>query len=416
MGENRSHPAPYGSAHDLPSVVEMRETIRGMKLLTRVIGRDQRRNLIELESEMTLLFDLIDRFYEVLGARHWIFTEHLPVSEVEALLASGAIDDAAEAGLIEIIAGRLRGPYWQMGLLGHEAMRARRHNLERARQHYLDEQWDSCALLLLTVLDGFVNDVDPAQRRGLHAREPHEMVAWDSLVGHHKGLIAVMPIFLKPCKRRQDAEVFEVHRHGIVHGTVVNYNNQIVASKAWNMLSAVVDWAVAKQKGAVPAVPKPTLRGTFRLLVEHAERTRYRETFDPWATGADEPRFAELDVVQQAEAFLTSWQAKRWGLVAEALPASLLSHMSTRGKRALRAKQIYEHSELRHFEIAGVSFPQASVAVIHGAATIGDKTGPLEIRWLYEGSDHGLAKEGDERARWVLAVYPPHTFIKDEVA
>lgn len=416
MGENRYGSAPYGSAHDLPSVVEMRQMLAGMKFLTRLVARDQRQNLIKLEGEMNALVDLGDQFYDILGERHWIFTDHLPVSEVEALLATASTEMAAEAGLIKIIAERVRGPHWQVGLLSHEAMQPRRANLERARQHYLDEQWDSCALVLGTVMDGFMNDVEPSTRRGLHAREPDEMVAWDSLAGHHKGLTAVMPVFLKSCKRRQDEEVFEVHRHGIVHGTVVNYNNQIVATKAWNMLSAVVDWAVGRRKAAVPTELKPTLRSTFALLVQHAEKNRYREKFQPWLMTSDEAGFAELELVQQATRFLESWRAKRWGLVAESLPSILVKDDAAPGKRALRARETYERSPLIQFEITKASFPQASVAVIHGTATIGDKSGPVEIRWIHERADGSLAKLGDEDARWVLAVYPPHTFIKDGAA
>ena len=94
----------------------------------------------------------------------------------------------------------------------------------------------------------------------MHAREPDEMVAWDSLVGHHKGLLAVMPEFLRTFKKRRDDEVFELHRHGIVHGTITNYNNKVVATKAWNMLGAVADWAAAKEKEAELAEPKPAHR------------------------------------------------------------------------------------------------------------------------------------------------------------
>lgn len=160
---------------------------------------------------MNDLFDLVDHFYEVLGGRHWIFNQ-LPVQELRELLAATSGAEEAESGLIEIIAGRLRGPRCQMDLFSHEAMRAPRVNIERARRHYLAQEWSSCALLLMTVMDGFVNDVEPAERRGLHTRDPQEMVAWDSLVGHHKGLTAVMPIFRKTFKRRHDDEVFEVHR------------------------------------------------------------------------------------------------------------------------------------------------------------------------------------------------------------
>ena len=69
------------------------------------------------------------------------------------------------------------------------------------------------------------------------------MTARDSVVGHHLGLTHSMKTFRTTIKKRVDDEVFEVYRHGIVHGAVVNFDNVVVATKAWNMLFAVADWA-----------------------------------------------------------------------------------------------------------------------------------------------------------------------------
>ena len=55
--------------------------------------------------------------------------------------------------------------------------------------------------------------------------------------------------------------VYELYRHGIVHGMVVDFDNEIVATKAWNYLFAVVDWAEDKKKQETPAPPAPTWRG-----------------------------------------------------------------------------------------------------------------------------------------------------------
>lgn len=227
----------------------------------------------------------------------------------------------------------------------------------------------------MTVMDGFVNDFETSTRRGLHAREPDEMVAWDSVVGHHKGLTAVMPVFLRPFKRRNDEEVFEVHRHGIVHGTVVNYNNQVVATKAWNLLAAVADWATAKRKAAEPLAPKPTWRQTFGALTDHATAERARDQFIPSSMRATDEGFETLDIVLHARGFLEAWKAGQWGIVARSLPSIITKHDSTDGARARRAKETYEHSPLLAYEIESLTFLMLSVAVVRASATIGSRSG-----------------------------------------
>ncbi|MBK9343935.1 MAG: hypothetical protein IPN07_13140 [Dehalococcoidia bacterium] len=105
-------------------------------------------------------------------------------------------------------------------------------------------------LHLIAVMDGFVNDFEPGERQGLHSRQPGEMAAWDSVVGHHMGLTHAMATFTKTIKKRVGDEVFELHRHGIMHGSVVRFDNVVVATKAWNMLFAVADWATETTRGS----------------------------------------------------------------------------------------------------------------------------------------------------------------------
>lgn len=135
MNPSGERSQPYDSAHDLPSIREMRPNLSSMKLLTRVIARDQRQVAIDLEREVTALVDLVDRFYDILGDRHWIFTGNLSVPDIRAVLDRSSTPEEAEAGLIDVIADRVRGEFWQMGLLGHEQLRARRQNIGRARDH-----------------------------------------------------------------------------------------------------------------------------------------------------------------------------------------------------------------------------------------------------------------------------------------
>jgi hypothetical protein len=78
----------------------------------------------------------------------------------------------------------------------------------RAERDCREGRFYSTVLVLIAVMDGFVNDVEPSVRRGMHARVPSELDAWNSVVGHHKGLTNVLPVFQRPFKALDESEVF----------------------------------------------------------------------------------------------------------------------------------------------------------------------------------------------------------------
>ena len=141
-----------------------------------------------------------------------------------------------------------------------DAMRPRIPLLVKALRDYEAGRYYSTVLVLLSVMDGFVNDLDAANRQGLHARPEEDMVAWDSVAGHHLGLSHAHQSFIKGFYKTDTTEVTELFRNGIMHGTLVNFDNDVVATKAWNRLFAVADWADARQRRARPVEPTPALR------------------------------------------------------------------------------------------------------------------------------------------------------------
>jgi Iap family predicted aminopeptidase len=92
----------YQSALDLPSFRNLLQQIQAAKLLTRLVARDKRRDLIRLEKEIRVMAERVDRFYGVLGPRHWIFHESLPTDEIDVLLSLSPGD--AERSLIALYA------------------------------------------------------------------------------------------------------------------------------------------------------------------------------------------------------------------------------------------------------------------------------------------------------------------------
>ena len=199
-------------------------------------------------------------------------------------------------------------------------------------------------------MDGFVNDVDLSRRRGLHAPDPDEMVAWDSVVGHHLGLAHAHASFTKTFKKTSTDEVRELYRHGIVHGMLVNYDNEYVGAKAWNRLCAVRDWATSMRKAAVPPKPQPSFTEAMRKI-DHNRRTR--EALDAWAPAdvhAGDEGFDTDAVVVASRAYLDGWMARNYGAMG-ALVAQLVAE-NTPGKTAGMVREAFENELLTGYEFA----------------------------------------------------------------
>ncbi|MDF1595124.1 MAG: hypothetical protein P1T08_03330 [Acidimicrobiia bacterium] len=406
--------SPYRSAHDLPSFVEMRQQLKAFKALTFFVMREKRSEIAELETRMNEMADRVDAFYERLGARHWVFTDWMNLREVDAILDETSTPDEAEHRLIELYRDAEATKWHLLRLRGVPGLSERHHLLVRAREDYDAGRFDACTLLLISVMDGFVNDFEASERQGLAARDADEMVAWDSVTGHHLGLTNALKPFLKTIKKRIDEEVFEVHRHGIVHGSVVNFNNIVVATKAWNLLFAVVDWSIATTKKATEDTkpPPPTLRETFGRLAEHGRKKKARELFEPWTISREREAFDSDEVVALSKLFFEAWQKKQWGKLVPLMPPQLIGHKSA-GQAAEYAKSWFDMHEVTDVVLERVEYTQSCVAEARGKATIDGTTGNLRLRWVRYDNEGNLALN-DEGGSWHLAVVAPHTYLVDE--
>ncbi len=160
-------------------------------------------------------------------------------------------------------------------------MRDRMPMVRLARDDYFGGRFYSTTLVLIAVMDGFVNDIERA-RRGLTARDPDEIDVWDSVVGHHLGLKNAHRAFTRTFKATSSQEIYSLHRNGIVHGNLVSFNNLVVATKSWNRLMAVKDWATAMEKAKEPPTPPPPpLSESVSQLTVIVRRTKALKEWRP---------------------------------------------------------------------------------------------------------------------------------------
>lgn len=408
---NQPGAGPYGSARDLPSFQEMSEQLQGAKLLTRFVAREQRPRVLQIERDLDRLATVVDAFYERLGPRNWVFHDKMSLDDIHTILAHTSTEDEAEDRLIGLYQTDETLNRWIVGLKQHEGLRSRFHQIERAKEHYRNSRYDSCTLQLIAVMDGFVNDFEPSVRQGLASRDPDEMAAWDSVVGHHMGLTHTLKTFTKTIKKRIDEEVFEVYRHGIVHGSVTRFDNAVVATKAWNMLFAVADWARATQKSAQPKKSEPSWKDTWSTIQRYAAYKRYQERFEPLFITPASADFAGSDVAAAVSEFLVAWEHRRWSHVAGFEPPVLAS-LGSEGERARYAKETFSHYGLDHWTIESIELRLASTADINVTATINGEARRMQIRMILWTSEGKLGMPDEHGAEWRVAVWAPQALIE----
>lgn len=288
----------------------------------------------------------------LLGERNWIFHDNLNVEKVTELVGLSASE--AERKLIDLYGDHETLEFMIRQLNRFPQLRDRMKLIERARIDYEEGRHYSVVLVLLAVMDGFVNDLDPQARRGLHTREADEMSAWDSVVGHHLGLTNAHKTFIKGFYRISNDEVHELYRNGIMHGMLTNFDNDIVSTKAWNRLFAVVDWATSLERQAVPPKPEPTWSELAQKIRKNAETKKALESWQPKITTEGDPGFANDPVHELAADYLAAWRRKNYGKMAQAL--SPLVRMETDGQSAGMVREQYDLYELTDFAIRKVEF------------------------------------------------------------
>ncbi|MEV7374677.1 hypothetical protein AB0O51_27825 [Streptomyces sp. NPDC090301] len=402
----------YASARDLPSFLELDRQLKVLRLL----GKKGRERAASIKTQMRGLADTVDAFYQLLGDKHWIYHDHLSLTAVRAVLDTADGDaDRAEQLLIEHYHDPEHLTLMLLPLRKLPAMRRRLDLVEKARQDYFDGRFYSTVHVLLSVMDGFVNELETV-RRGLHARKPEELRAWDSVAGHHLGLSHAHKTFTKGRTATQEEPVFELYRNGIVHGSILNYDNVIVATKAFNRLFAVADWAVAREKEQRDQAEEPVtwssvgrqLKETFGVVMEHAEVNRANREWKPAEYLLDSEGFTDHPLYLQTYELLTCWKRRNYGSLSD-----LMTHdLHNKHGKSVRSevRRAFEPYPLADFEIRAIRHDMAAagtvLAVLNHSG--GDRVS-VELRWVRENAQAHPRPE-PMPGQWRL-VFQPRDFL-----
>lgn len=357
-------PAVRNQIENMPSVVELRRQIRGLSIVSALLGnKELKHDAKKIKEELDETLKIVEEFYTILGKRNWVFSDALNLDRMKIILEKDSAEEVEksliaylkEPGVLETQINRLHG---------FPDMRPRLSLLRKAETDYMEGRYYSSTLVVVTVMDGFVNDANKASRTGLHALKPEELTGEDCVATVFVGLPSVQRIFTKTARKRIDTPLYEVQRHALMHGMATDFDNDIIASKAWCMLFAIADWKKSKEKGVSSEKDEPSLIDALRKAKSiHDETKKSMALLDRWEeheVSLEDPSKPDREVFDSYVAYCTAWKNGNYGELADYLPNFT---KKSKGAMAGEARETYAGHPISNFEIISIMRPAASIAV-----------------------------------------------------
>lgn len=290
--------------------------------------------------------------------------------------------------------------------------------IEQAYKDTLEERFHSCVPLLLTIIDGAVNDI--SKSKGFFS-ENTELKAWDSIASHSSGLTAIKEIFNTPRKKTNKEEIFLPYRNGILHGRDLKFDNKHVVGKCWSTLFAVNDWARAlkEEKENPPIIPKePTSiseswRELTKLITEYQEwkvqsdkKWKELENWKPRENiNMDLANFKEFSPEKTVLEIIESWEKKNFGKIAQ-----LIHQISDKeiniSVEAGKVRRGLENKELNSFQVKSIYDEAADISEITMDIDYDlngeNKTKEIVIRLICKDEDGEMGMNGKENMSWTF--------------
>lgn len=288
--------------------------------------------------------------------------------------------------------------------------------IKQAYKDTLEESFRSCVPLLLTIIDGVVNDI--SQSKGFFS-ENTELKAWDSIASHSSGLKVIKEIFNAPRKKTNADEIFLPYRNGILHGRDLKFDNKHVVGKCWSTLFAINDWARAlkEEKENPPILPKePTSineswKELTKVITEHQEwkvqsdkKWKELENWKPREKISIElADFNEYSPEKTVLEIIESWKKKNYGKIAQLIHRFSDKEINI-GVEAGKVRRDLENKELNSFQVKSITDKAAAISEI----TIDfdydlngeNKTKEIVIRLICKDEDGEMGMNGKENMTW----------------
>ncbi|MGD2158112.1 MAG: hypothetical protein PVG14_06535 [Anaerolineales bacterium] len=286
----------------------------------------------ELEKQVVEMTTIPDIFNDIFSDRGWILFDsmNLEIAKQAVELAESDGIDKADEFLVDYFS-----PDWvetRINWLKYIKGFQERFELAKlALEDYKAGRYYASILVTLSLIDGWVCELNIVDflRHGFFS-DKSQLVAWDSITAHPKGLVKIKDVFGKTRMMTRSGEIRIPYRHGIVHGMDLGYNNKYVAAKCWATLFAVRDWAIKAARDELsPPEMEPKAEKTLWESIEDYQKIRDQtEQLKQWQprqvivgedipTSGNSEEFPSNTPEHRFVEFLNYWLKNNYGYMAK---------------------------------------------------------------------------------------------------
>lgn len=293
---------------------------------------------LELANQTEDMVMIPDRFNDFFSDFGWIIFESMELDAARKAIEIAEYDgmEKAEEYLVNYFS-----PEWvetRITWLKYiKGFQPRFEMALKALNDYKEGRYYSSVLVVLTLIDGWVNDLNLVgfQRLGFFS-EKSQLLAWDSMSAHPKGLIKLQQVFGKSRQMTRTEDITIPFRNGIIHGMDLGYDNKYVASKCWAALFAVREWAIKASRNELnpPEIEPKKELSIFEIIEQYNNSRRQLKEFRQWTprkvqigkkippkgNADDFPNNSPERIVVK---FLNLWIKKNYGYMAICYPPFL---------------------------------------------------------------------------------------------
>ncbi len=421
--KNCSEMSDSKKIRDNPTHAELLSNAKGMEALSRVYSFFERigiknkklseafEKVPDLVQKVEEITNLPDRFNEHFSASGWVAYESFDLELMKTTVHLADAGDFEKANELLVDHYDEETLTWGLTFMkGVQEYRPRRDLAEKAKEDYLAGRYHACVPVVLTIIDGIVNDIE---QKGFFAQGVN-LTIWDSIAAHSSGLQELCILF-NTTRKKTTTEVITVpYRHGILHGRDLGYANKIVAAKTWAALFTIREWALAIKQGKRNPKEKELELSLLEALKSHAKTQEQQEKLKVWSPRDITPEkdcpssgmpgdFEDGSPERELAQFLQYWTSKNYGKMAASIKTFIENPLS---KRAGEVRENFQGKLLdsyRFLEIQDkapvITEITTEVNIIHQERRL---TEEVTVRLLHEHKDGNPALREEPDGRWLI--------------